>query len=123
MHQTEDDVLGVLLLPAIVDDTSVLAYAKAHGLVRDWPQFLARVARCLLLDPLKVRSCHWALRSRFCNAKRVHHSTKAEISTCTLIIIQGKLLKAISKWCKAAGLSHFPAVLARAVEGHGELEG
>ncbi|PWN22570.1 hypothetical protein BCV69DRAFT_149353 [Microstroma glucosiphilum] len=82
--RTEDDVLGVLLLPAIVDDTSVLVYAKAHGLVSDWPQFLARVARCLLLDPLK-----------------------------------GKLLKAISKWCKVAGLSHFPAVLAQAVESHG----
>lgn len=53
--KTEADVLGVLLLPAIVDDTSVLAYAKAHGLVRDWPRFLARAARCLLLDPFKVR--------------------------------------------------------------------
>jgi hypothetical protein len=54
-QKTEDDVLSVLLLPAIVEDTSVLAYAKSHGLVGDWPQFLARAARCLLLDPFKVR--------------------------------------------------------------------
>lgn len=81
--RTADDILGVLLLPAIVDETGVLAYAKTHALVHDWPQFLTRAARCLLLDPFK-----------------------------------GKLLKAISGWCKAADQSHFPAILARAVENH-----
>jgi hypothetical protein len=70
-RQTEDDVIAVLILPAIVDDTSVLTFAKSHSIVSDWAGFLLRAAKCLLLDPFKVRF-----------SKMFHRRTSTILRTC-----------------------------------------
>lgn len=54
-QEIEDEIVAVLMQPGIVDDLEILRFAKTHKLVAEWPAFLRRLAKCLLLVPMKVR--------------------------------------------------------------------
>lgn len=54
-RQLPDAIITVLMQPGILDDTAVLHFAKTHKLIADWPAFLRRIVKCLLLVPMKVK--------------------------------------------------------------------
>jgi hypothetical protein len=55
-RQLPDGIITVLMQPGILDDTAVLQFAKTHKLITDWPAFLRRIVKCLLLVPMKVNA-------------------------------------------------------------------